>query len=143
LAALLIGALLFAASTDRGVTAQSVPTVTATATATVTKPTKEPSNESTGTGREEPTIQLEDLPILPGLSKPFESKVRTAGEGDTFLRVQRREGGKWLDFPLPTKTDRSGQFTAFIELGQPGYRPRVLDPDSGVASKPFVLVIMG
>ena len=34
LAAVLIGALLFAATQDRGVTAQSVPTVTATATVT-------------------------------------------------------------------------------------------------------------
>ena len=31
--------------------------------------------------------------------------------------MQRLEGGKWLDFPQPTKTDSSGQFTAFIELG--------------------------
>jgi hypothetical protein len=143
--ALLIGALLFSASRDRGATAQSVPTVTTSATATGTKPTNEPSNESTGTGREEePTIQLADLP---GSASPFET-VRIQGtypgEGDTFLRVQRLEGGKWLDFPLPTKTDSSGQFTAFIELGQPGrYRLRVLDPDSSVASKTFVLVIMG
>ena len=54
------------------------------------------------------------------------------------------EGRKWLDFPIPTKTDSSGKFTAFIELGQPGrYRLRVLDPDSSVASKTFVLVITG
>ena len=145
LAALLIGALLFSASRDRGATAQSVPTVTTSASATGTKPTNEPSNESTGTGREEePTIQLADLP---GSASPFET-VRIQGtypgEGDTFLRVQRLEGGKWLDFPLPTKTDSSGKFTAFIELGQPGrYRLRVLDPDSSVASKTFVLVIMG
>jgi hypothetical protein len=144
LAALLIGALVFTASRDGGVTAQSVPTVTATATATVTKPTNAPSNQSTDTGKEEPTIQLEDLPDR---ARPFEA-VRIQGtyrgEGDTFLRVQRWEGGKWLDFPLPTKTDSSGRFTAFIELGQPGrYRLRVLDPDSGVASKPFVLVILG
>jgi hypothetical protein len=60
------------------------------------------------------------------------------------LQVQRWEGGEWLSFPLPTKTDQSGQFTAFVELGQPGrYRLRVLDPDSGVRSKTFVLVIRG
>jgi hypothetical protein len=56
--------------------------------------------------------------------------------------VQRWEGGGWLAFPVPTKTDRSGQFTAFIEFGQPGrYRLRVLDPGSGLTSKPFVVVI--
>jgi hypothetical protein len=45
-------------------------------------------------------------------------------------------------FPVPTKTDQSGQFTAYVELGRPGlYRLRVLDPDSGMKSKTFVLVI--
>jgi hypothetical protein len=142
LAALLIGALLVTANRDRGVTAQSVPTATASATPTVTKPTNEPSKESTAIGREEPTVQLKDLPDP---ARPFETvqiQGTYPGEGDTFLRVQRWENGKWLDFPLPTKTDKSGRFTAYVELGQPGrYRLRVLDPDSGVACEPFVLVI--
>jgi hypothetical protein len=138
LAALLIGALLFGVSRDRGVSAQSVPTVTASATATVSMPTSEPP-ESTHTGS---TIQLEDLPDP---ARPFET-IRIQGRyrdgADTFLRVQRWEGGKWLAFPVPTKTDQSGRFTAHVEFGQPGrYRLRVLDPDSGVTSKPFVLVI--
>jgi len=143
LAALLIGALLFAASRDGGVTARSVPTVTATATAT-TKPTSEPSNESTGTVGEGPTIQLEDLPDS---ARPFET-IRIQGTyrggADTFLRVQRWEGGEWLAFPVPTKTDQSGRFTAYVEFGQPGrYRLRVLDPDSGATSKTSVLMITG
>jgi hypothetical protein len=139
LAALLIGAFLFGVSRDRGVTAQSVPTVTATATATVSMPTSEPPDESTHTGS---TIQLGDLPDS---ARPFETiriQGRYRGGADTFLRVQRSEGGKWLAFPVPTKTDQSGRFTAHVEFGQPGrYRLRVLDPDSGVTSKPFVLVI--
>ena len=61
-----------------------------------------------------------------------------------MLRVELWEGGTWQAFPLPTKTDRTGRFTAYVELGRPGrYRLRVLDPDSGVTSKPFVLVIKG
>jgi hypothetical protein len=45
---------------------------------------------------------------------------------------------------MPTTTDQSGEFTAYVELAQPGrYRLRVLDPNSGVTSKPFVLVIKG
>jgi hypothetical protein len=144
LAALLIGALLFAASRDRGVTAQSVPTVTATATTTVSTPTSEPSDEVTHTGREDSTIQLEDLAES---AKPLEA-VRIQGTyrggAGTFLRLQRWEGGRWLDFPLPTKTDQSGQFITQAEFGQPGrYRLRMLDPDSGVTSKPFVVVIKG
>jgi hypothetical protein len=85
---------------------------------------------------------LEDLPDP---ARPFET-IRIQGRyrdgADTFLQVQRSEGGKWLAFPVPTKTDQSGRFTAYVEFGQPGrYRLRVLDPASGVTSKPFVLVI--
>ena len=110
----------------------------------MTKPTSEPSNESTDTGGEEPTIQLEDLADS---ARPFQT-VRIEGTyrsgPDTFLQVQRWEGGQWLAFPLPAKTDKSGQFTTFVEFGQPGrYRLRVVDPDSGVTSKTFVLVITG
>jgi hypothetical protein len=131
MAALLIGALLLVASRDRGVTAQSVPTVT-TATATATKPTSEP------------TIQVEDFPDS---AKPFQT-VRIEGTyrsgPDRFLQVQRWEGGEWLAFPYPAKTNKSGHFTAFVEPGQPGrYRIRLLDPDSGAMSKTFVLVIKG
>ena len=93
-------------------------------------------------GRE--TVQVEDVPDS---ARPFET-VRIQGTyrggADTFLRVQRWEGGKWLAFPVPTKTDQSGQFIAHVEFGQPGrYQLRVLDPGSGTASKPFVLVIKG
>jgi hypothetical protein len=144
LAALLIGAFLFAASRDGGVTARSVATVTATVTMPVSKPPSERSDQSTDTGRGESTIQLEDLAAS---ARPFEA-VRIQGTyrggAGIFLRVQRWEGGKWLDFPLPTKTDQSGQFITQAEFGQPGsYRLRVLDPDSGVTSKPFVVVIKG
>ena len=80
-------------------------------------------------------------------ARPFQTvRIQGAyrGGADTFLRVQRCEGGKCLDFPLPTKTDQSGEFTAYVEFGQPGrYQLRVLDPDSGVTSKPFVLMIKG
>ena len=58
---------------------------------------------------------------LAASARPFEA-VRIQGTYDggaeTFLRVQRWERGMWLDFPLPTKTDRSGQFTAYVELGR-------------------------
>jgi hypothetical protein len=139
LAALLIGAFLFAASRDRGVTTQS----TATATATVIKPTSEPSNESTDTGGEEPTIQLEDLPDSARSFQTVRVEGTYRGGPDTFVQVQRWEGGQWLAFPYAAKTDNLGRFTAFVELGQPGrYRLRVLDrEDPDVRSRTFVLVI--
>jgi hypothetical protein len=103
-----------------------------------------PSGPRKGSEQEERTIQVEDSAAS---ARPFQT-VRIQGTyrggADTFLRVQRWEGGKWVAFPLPTKTDKSGQFTAYVELGQPGrYQLRVLDPDSGVTSKTFVLVIKG
>jgi hypothetical protein len=80
-------------------------------------------------------------------AKPFQT-VRISGtyrgRADTILQVERWEAGRWLAFPIPAMTDESGRFTAYVELGRPGrYRLRVLDPDSGVTSNPFVLVIKG
>jgi hypothetical protein len=92
----------------------------------------------------EETIQLADLTDS---ARPFEA-VRIQGTyragAETFVRVQRWERGMWLDFPLPTKTDPTGQFTAYVELGRPGrYWLRVVDPGSAATSKPFELVIEG
>ena len=103
------------------------------------------AGDNTGSGSaKQAAIQLENSA---GSARPFQT-VRIQGTyrggADTSLRVQREEGGKWLDFPLPTKTDQSGQFTAYVELGGPGrYRLRVLDPDSDLTSKPSELVIKG
>ena len=78
-------------------------------------------------------------------AQPYRA-VRITGRhrdgADTFLRMQRWEDGRWRAFPLPAKTDRAGQFTAYVEFGRPGrYRLRVLDPALGVTSDPFVLVV--
>ncbi|HLM22221.1 MAG TPA: hypothetical protein VK390_11945, partial [Propionibacteriaceae bacterium] len=142
LAALLVGALFFANRDVGGVTAQSVATVTATATMPVSKSPSERSDESTDTGRGESTIQLEDLAASASPFEPVRIQGTYSGGASTFLRVQRWEEGQWLDSPLPTKTDESGRFITQAEFGQPGrYRLRVLDPDSGVTSKTFVVVI--
>ena len=102
-----------------------------------------PSGVSSSSGSAgEITIQTE---ASAGSAKPFQTvgiQGTYHGGADTFLRVERWEGDMWVAFPVPTKTDQSGQFTAYVELGRPGrYRLRVLDPHSGVKSKPFVLVI--
>jgi uncharacterized protein YfaS (alpha-2-macroglobulin family) len=90
------------------------------------------------------TIQVEKVVDS---AKPFQT-VRIQGTyrggANTILRVQRWEAAKWVSFPIPTKTDQSGQFTTQVQLDQPGsYRLRVFDPDSGVASRTFALVIKG
>ena len=100
------------------------------------------SDPRSGSPEERQTIELEHLAKSARPFQPVRIQGMYRGGADTFVRVQRWEGGKWLDFPVPTKTDQSGQFSAYVELGQPGrYRLRVVDPDSGVTSKPFVVVI--
>lgn len=86
------------------------------------------------------TIQLEPSTRS---AEPFQA-VRIEGRHDapagTFLRVERWERGSWRAFPLPTRTDATGSFTAHVEFGQPGrYRVRVVDPASGATSEPFQL----
>jgi hypothetical protein len=103
-----------------------------------------PAAEPRSGSAERETIQLQDPPEA---AKPFQT-VRIhgmyPGGADTFVRAQRWEAGKWLDFPVPTKTDESDKFTAYVELDQPGrYQLRILDPESGVTSTSFVLLIKG
>jgi hypothetical protein len=122
--------------------AGSSPSSRPTASTATTTPR---AGDSSGRGSSgERTIQVENSA---GSAKPFQIvriRGRYYGGAGTFLRVQRWEGGIWLDFPIPTKTDESGRFTAHVEVGQRGrYTLRVLDPDSGVASEPFELVVAG
>jgi hypothetical protein len=137
-----LGLLLFRAPGERAV--ESTSTHSATPGGLSSNAGRSTASDPRSGSTEGETIQLEDPPDS---ARPFQT-VRIQGTyrggADTFLRVQRWEAGKWLDFPLPTKTNESGQFTAYVELGQPGrYRLRVLDPDSGVTSKTLVLVIKG
>src|SRR5215212_2331436 len=141
LSALFAGALFFSGRDGGKVTAQPVATGTGSSTMP-SKPTSEASTGSTETEKDESIIQVKGLDAS---ARPFET-VRIEGKypsgADTYLRVQRWDEGEWLAFPIPTKTDQSGQFTAYVELGQPGRYPlRVLDPDSGTTSKTFVILI--
>ena len=100
----------------------------------------EPQSRSVEGQRE--TIQVGGVVESAKPFQPVRIQGTYRGEAKALLRVQRWEEGKWLAFPVPTKTDRSGQFTTYVEFGQPGrYRLRVLDPKSGVTSKTFLLVI--
>jgi hypothetical protein len=141
LTAVWLGLLLFRAPGEPAVESSPIQSATPGGGQSTTEPPA--SAPRSGSAEEEP-IKVKDVAAS---ARPFET-VRIRGSyrdgGDTLLRVQRWEDGKWLDFPLPTKTDKSGQFTAYVELGQPGrHRLRVFDPDSGVASRTFVLVIKG
>ena len=86
-------------------------------------------------------IEVED----PTRSRAVRDRSRSRhlrGGGHRFLQVQWWVNGSWRAFPVPAKTDPSGEFTAYVELGRPNsYRLRVRDPQSGVTSEPFTLVI--
>jgi hypothetical protein len=64
------------------------------------------------------------------------------GGPNTFVYAQRLEEGKWLSFPLPTKTDGDGRFTLYGALDRPGgYWFRVIEPSSGLTSQQFAVMV--
>ena|GEM_PF-1928231 len=135
-----LGFLLSRALADRPVDSTQSAAPSGTPSSAVSAPASAPKNGSP----EHRTIQLVNLPQS---AKPFQTiRVQGTYRGgpETFLRVERWEGGKWVAFPLPTKTDRSGRFSTHVEFGRPGRYPlRVLDASSGVKSRDFVIVIQG
>ena len=68
-------------------------------------------------------IQLADSADSAKPSETVRIQGTYGGAADTFLRIERWEGGKWLAFPILTKTDRSGQFTAYVEARTAGSTP--------------------
>jgi hypothetical protein len=138
----LLGLLLSRGPSERAVESTSTQSATPGGLSSSADPSPA-SGPRNGSAAEE-TIYLEDLSAS---ARPLET-VRIEGTyrggAGAFLRLQRWEGSRWLDFPLPTKTDQSGRFIAYVEFGRPGrYQLRVLDPDSGVTSKTFVVLIKG
>jgi hypothetical protein len=135
---------LGAESATPGRTPSSADPSRASTTVPPTSTTTRGTGDSSGSGSAEEAISVE-RPAGP--ARPFQTvgiQGTYRGGAHTFLRVERWERHRWMAFPLSTKTDQSGQFTAYVELGQPGlYWLRVRDPDSAVKSKPFVLVIRG
>jgi hypothetical protein len=78
--------------------------------------------------------------------RPFET-VEIAGryrgvDDRAELRVQLREPDGWTTFPLPTVTQPSGEFRAYVEVGGPGrYQVRIVDPEEDRASTVLTLLI--
>ena len=78
--------------------------------------------------------------------RPFET-IHIPGRyrgvpGSTRLRVQVEEPAGWTTYPLPAVTQPSGQFRAFIELGEAGkYRLRIVDPARHQASQVVTLLV--
>jgi hypothetical protein len=59
--------------------------------------------------------------------------VYPTGEG-AILQVQRREGGKWTDFPV-TMSVGDGTYSTYVQTSRPGINEfRVIDTDTGTTS---------
>lgn len=121
--------------------ATPTPTPEATLTPKATPaPKDEDPPDSTGT---EPLVHIKGQSFA---ARPFET-VRMEGSyvgssARTILRVQHRRGGHWVDFPLPTTTDESGNFTVHVELGTTGeHQVRVVDPRTHTVSETVLVVI--
>ena len=137
------GAWLAGDPGSSGVPATGSPVSTAAASTSPAVATPGAGASSGSGAQEDARIELMEPA---GPAEPFKavqiSGTFTGGRSSTFLRVQRLEGGTWRSVPLPTRADRSGRFTTFVELGQPGRYPlRVIDPESGATSGTVVLVV--
>jgi hypothetical protein len=99
------------------------------------------SGSSTGAPDAEPiSLRTSRLSAEPYQTVPIRGRYEAGAQ--RFLRVQRWSEGAWKTFPVPAKVKATGEFTAYVELETPGaHRLRLLQSDSGVASKPFVVVI--
>jgi cytoskeletal protein RodZ len=125
------------AATSNAPTATSNPPPTTSNPPTVTSsaPTAAPPTSQTDTtsGAHAPRIRLQarDKTVATLEILTLTGSYPGAAPG-TSLRVQRREGVAWADFPLPTVVLPSGRFVAHVELGKVGAnRLRVVAPTSG------------
>ncbi len=62
---------------------------------------------------------------------------------DTPLQIERKEAGSWALFPVALSTSELGEFSTFVQTGQPGQNLfRVTDPGTGLSS-PTVTITVG
>ncbi|HEX5532825.1 MAG TPA: hypothetical protein VFX33_03695 [Actinomycetales bacterium] len=57
------------------------------------------------------------------------------------LHVELRQRQGWTQFPLPTVTEPSGRFRAYVELGLGVYRLRLVDRDQHRASRVVTVLV--
>ncbi len=111
----------------------------ATPTAASATPTADNTENTTTPARRNIQLMSVSYSAKPFQTVPLEGRY-VGPNGRTTLRVQRQHRNKWVSFPLPTVTDRSGNFNAYVELGEPGtYRLRVADLQAEVVSEVIVL----
>lgn len=107
--------------------ASAKPTATPTPTATK-KPKEEAIALSTGQAQVSSMGRIDLLGVYP------------EGEG-AVLQVQRKEAGKWVDFPVTVGVS-GGQFSTYVETGRAGKQKwRVRDTESGKTSNAVAVTV--
>ncbi|MFL6061214.1 MAG: hypothetical protein ACJ72E_08285 [Marmoricola sp.] len=129
-------------------------------TTALPSPTGSPTGTPTGSPTDDftdPGVPTQSLTPVPGSGslflnasplfvKPMERINLTGqwpGRDNVSLLVQRKEGGKWVDFGVQTQVD-VGTFATYVLTGHTGDNEfRVFDPDSETASNSVVVTIQG
>ena len=111
----------------------------------------EEQDQSAPVGQQEPSQQAVRPIVLRSTTRTAQGlePVRITGTysdvpDGTKLAVQWRHGGSaWITLPLPTAVQPTGEFSTYVQLGEPGRnRIRVVDETSGTASNAIVLRIV-
>lgn len=93
-----------------------------------------------------PTQPKSELTVVApqGPARPFKT-VRLSGhfvKSHSLLQVQQRQGNRWITFPLPTMTDGSGRYTAYVELAKRGrHQLRVVSEATGADSNVVTVTV--
>lgn len=134
-------------SGDNGEQSADGPAVPTTPLPTTALPVPGSSSSPTPDAEEttdEPGAEGLEISISPVLVRPME-RINITGTyqgGDAAqVQVQRKEGGKWVDFPVDA-TVRAGSFSTYVMTGRTGDNKfRVFDPDSGKSSNAITVTI--
>jgi hypothetical protein len=104
-------------------------------------PATQPTAPQQTTQSPETGIQLSAAQTQVGQMERIDlSGTYPAGEG-AVLQVQRATGNTWVDFPV-TVTVSGGQFSTYVQTGQPGpNRFRVIDTDTQTASNEVTITV--
>ena len=91
--------------------------------------------------QKKPRITLTASPKAASAGSRIDLRGSYRGGNGTNLRVQRFEGGGWVDFPV-SATVRGGRFETWVQSGQEGKnRFRVVDQGTGRRSQPVTVTL--
>lgn len=86
-------------------------------------------------------LQISISPVLVGPMECINITGTYRGMDNAQVQVQRKEGGRWTDFPVDA-TVRAGSFATYVMTGRLGDNKfRVFDPRAGKASNAITVTV--